>query len=59
MNEDDILSDPERHAELMAGKPEPDHMDAGRELREQLRKAFEDSARLGDLLAGNPTEPSE
>ena len=59
MNEDDIFSDPERHAELMAGKPEPDYMDAGRELREQLRKAFEESAKLGDLLAGNPTEPSE
>lgn len=59
MNEDDWLSDPENHAELMAGKPEPDHMDAGRELREQLRKAIADSAKLGDLLAGNPTEPSE
>ena len=59
MNEDDWLSDPENYAEFMASKPEPDYMDAGRELREQLRKAFEDSAKLGDLLAGNPTEPTE
>ena len=59
MNEDDVYSDPERHAELMTGTPDPDYMDAGRELREQLRKAFEDSAKLGDLLAGNVTEPSE
>ena len=59
MNEDDWLSDPENYPEFMASKPEPDYMDAGRELREQLRKAFEDSAKLGDLLAGNPTEPSE
>jgi len=58
MNED-YLSDPENYAEMMTSKPEPDFMDAGRELREQLRKAFEDSAKLGDLLAGNTTEPSE
>ena len=58
MNED-YLSDPENYAELMTGKPEPDCMDAGRELRDQLRQAFKDSARLGDLLAGNVTEPNE
>jgi len=59
MNEDDIFSDPERHAELMTGTPEPDYMDAGRDLWREMRRAFKESEKLGDMLAGNPTEPSE
>ena len=67
MNEDDIYSDEERQAELLGGTCEPDCMDAARDYREQnpdyvreaMRKAFNESAKLGDLLAGNPTEPSE
>ena len=56
MNEDDVYSDPERHAELMTGSEEPDYMDAGRELWREMRKAFRESEKLGDLLAGNLTE---
>ena len=59
MNEDDILNDPEFYAEFMASKPEPDYMDAGRDLWHEMRKAFKESEKLGDLLAGNPTEPTE
>lgn len=59
MNEDDVYSDPERHAELMAGSEEPDCMDAGRDLWREMRKAFKESEKLGDMLAGNVTEPSE
>ena len=66
MNEDDVYSDPERHADLMCGTEEPDCMDAARDYREQnleyiwgsMRKAFRESEKLGDLLAGNPTENS-
>lgn len=64
MNEDDVYSDPERHAELMSGSAEVDCMDAARDFREQnpdyvcgsLREAIRQSEKLGDLLAGNPTE---
>lgn len=56
MNEDDVYSDPERHADLMAGSEEPDCMDAAREVWREMRKAFRESEKLGDLLAGNPTE---
>jgi hypothetical protein len=56
VNEDDVFSDPERHADLMAGSEEPDYMDAGRDLWWEMRKAFRESEKLGDLLAGNPTE---
>ena len=56
MNEDDVYSDPERHADLMTGSEEPDYMDAGRQLWWEMRKAIRESEKLGDLLAGNPTE---
>jgi len=58
VNEDDVYSDPERHADLMCGTEEPDCMDASREVWREMRKAFRESEKLGDLLAGNPTENS-